>query len=235
MRIILIGGGEVGYALARSLAPNHDLHVIDHDPAIADRFYPFDVSFVPGSGTSAEVLRLGDVESSDLVIACTGLDEVNIIACALAKKLGAAKTVCFVSGDDFLESVSGGYSLREHFGVDQTIWPEAQLADAIQRIISAPGAIDAESFAGGQVRLREYRLKSGSPLTVAPIASLQLPRGAIVIAAKRGDTITIPHGGTHLKAGDKVIFGQYAGSTVKVEGEELLIMSEAEILAVVEG
>ena len=205
MRIIFIGGGEVGYALARSLAPNHDLHVIDHDPAVADRFHPLDVSFVPGSGTSAEVLGLGDVESSDLVIACTGLDEVNIIACALAKKLGAAKTVCFVSGDDFLESVSGGSSLREHFGVDQTIWPEAQLADAIQRIIAAPGAIDAESFAGGQVRLLEYRLESGSPLTAAPIASLQLPRGAVVVAAKRGDTITIPHGGTHLKPGDKVI------------------------------
>ncbi|MCH2279090.1 MAG: NAD-binding protein, partial [Vicinamibacterales bacterium] len=117
----------------------------------------------------------------------------------------AAKPGSCVAGAALPPGAPGAASLREHFGVDQTIWPEAQLADAIQRIIAAPGAIDAESFAGGQVRLLEYRLESGSPLTPAPIASLQLPRGAVVVAAKRGDTITIPHGGTHLKPGDKVI------------------------------
>ncbi|MAM85521.1 MAG: Trk system potassium transporter TrkA [Acidobacteria bacterium] len=205
MRIIIIGGGEIGYALARALAPNHYLHVIDHNPATADRFHALDVSFVLGSGTSASVLRVPHVESSDLAIACTGLDEVNIVACSIAKTLGATKTVCFVSGDDFLGSGGGGNSLRDHFGVDQTIWPEAQLADDIQRIIAAPGAIDAESFAEGQVQLLEYRLEVGSPLTAAPISSLQLPRGIVMVAAKRGDTITIPRGDTHLKAGDKVI------------------------------
>ena len=55
MRIIIIGGGEIGYALARALAPNHYLHVIDHNPAAADRFHALDVSFVLGSGTSASV------------------------------------------------------------------------------------------------------------------------------------------------------------------------------------
>jgi trk system potassium uptake protein TrkA len=205
MRIILIGGGEIGYALARALAPDHDLHVIDHDPATADRFQSLDVTFVLGSGTSADVLRRGDVESIDLAIACTGLDEVNIVACSIAKNLGATKTVCFVSRDDFLGTVGGRSNLREHFGVDQVIWPEAQLAEAIERIIAAPGAIDAEIFAGGQVQLLEYRLGAGSPLTTAPLALLHLPRGVVMVAAKHGDTITIPRGDTQLQPGDKAI------------------------------
>ena len=205
MRIILIGGGEIGYTLAKALAPDHDLHVVDHDPATADRFHSLDVTFVLGSGTSAGVLRRGGVESCDLAIACTGLDEVNIVACSIAKNLGATKTVCFVSRDDFLGSVGGGDSLREHFGVDQVIWPEAQLAAAIERIIAAPGAIDAEIFAGGQVQLLEYRLERGSPLTAAPLASLNLPRSVVMVAVKRGDTITIPRGNTRLEPGDKAI------------------------------
>ena len=205
MRIILIGGGEIGYALARALAPNHDLHVVDDNPATAERFYSLDVSFVLGSGTSADVLRRGDVGSSDLAIACTGLDEVNIVACSIAKNLGAAKIVCFVSREDFLGSVGGGDSLHEHFGIDQVIWPEAQLAAAIERIIAAPGAIDAETFAGGQVQLLEYRLERGSPLTAGPLASLHLPHGAVMVAVKRGDALTIPHGDTQLEPGDKAI------------------------------
>ena len=85
------------------------------------------------------------------------------------------------------------------------IWPEAQLAAAIERIIAAPGAIDAEIFAGGQVQLLEYRLEQGSPLTAGPLASLHLPRGVVMVAVKRGDALTIPQGETHLQSGDKAI------------------------------
>ena len=205
MQITLIGGGEIGYALAKALAPAHALNVVDHDPATRERFQSLDVRFISGSGTSGAVLRQAAVDSSDLFIACTGLDEVNIVACSIAKDLGSRETICFVSKDDFLRPLGGGDSLREHFGVDRVIWPEAQLAAAIERIIAAPGAIDAEVFAGGEVQLLEYRLDSGSPLTAGPIASLGLPRGVVVVAVKRGDTITIPHGDTRLLAGDKAI------------------------------
>jgi trk system potassium uptake protein TrkA len=95
-------------------------------------------------------------------------------------------------------------AVREHFGIERIIWPEAQLAEEIERIIAAPGAIDAEVFADGRIRLLEFRLEGTSPLTAAPLSALHLPRGALIVAVKRRDAIEIPRGNTILSAGDKI-------------------------------
>lgn len=204
-RIIIIGGGQVGLALARSLAPAHDVFVVDNDPSVAETFSALDVQFVQGSATSANDLARAQVDRADLLIACTGLDEVNIVACSIANQLGHAETMCFVSKDDFLRPSDGGDSLRDHFGIDRVIWPEAQLADDIERIIAVPGAIDAEEFADGRIQLIEYRLDARSPLTRAPIAQLHLPRGTLIVAVKHRGRFSIPRGSTRLQRDDKVI------------------------------
>src|SRR5918993_5094298 len=121
-----------------------------------------------------------------------------MVACAIATRLGTPRTICFVSRDDFAGRESSADSVRQHFGIERIIWPEAQLAEEIERIIAAPGAIDAEVFAGGRIRLLEFRLEAASPLTLAPLASLHLPRGALVVAVKRRDAIEIPRGDTRL-------------------------------------
>ncbi len=204
MQITIIGGGEIGYALAKALAPQHDIFVVANSPAVADRFSHLDVEFVLGSGTSGAVLRSAGADTSELAIACTGSDEVNMVACSLASQHGARQTVCFVSKHDLLHEI-GADGLREHFGIDRVIWPEAQLAAAIERIIMAPGAIDAEAFAGGEIRLLEYRLEEGSPLTRGTVASSDLPPGVVIVAVKHGETTTIPRGPTRLAVGDKVV------------------------------
>jgi trk system potassium uptake protein TrkA len=206
MHLIIIGGGEVGYALARTLSAGHDVVVIDHDAAVGDRFSSLDVEFLQGSGTSTAVLRRAGMERCDLLVACTGLDEVNVVACALANRIGSPKTICLVSKEDFLQPDGGSELLREQFGIDRILWPEAQLADDIVRVIRAPGAIDAEAFLGGRVRLLEYRLEAGSPLARAPLAALKLPAGSLAVAVKRADAFLIPRGKTQLAAGDKVFF-----------------------------
>lgn len=205
MRLIIVGGGEIGYALSRELSRDHDLFVIDHNPDVRERFESLDVDFLTGSATSADVLKSARVKDADLLIACTGLDEVNMVACAIASRSGTPRTICFVSKEDFLGADGGAESVRAHFGIERVIWPEAQLAEDIERIIAAPGAIDAEVFAGGRIRLLEYRLESGSPLTAGPISTLSLPRGALIVAVKRRDIMDIPRGDTHLTAGDKII------------------------------
>jgi trk system potassium uptake protein len=205
MRIIIVGGGEIGWALARDLSRDHGIFVIDHNPDVRERFKALDVEFLAGSASSTPVLRRAGVERADLLIACTGFDEVNVVACALANRLGSPRTICFVSREDFLDHAGSAESMREHFGIERVIWPEAQLAEEIERIIGAPGAIDAEAFAGGRIRLLEYRLEQRSPLVAGPISSLHLPHGALIVAVKQGNAITIPHGGTHLRAGDKII------------------------------
>ena len=204
MRIIIVGGGEVGYALARELSRDNGISVVDHDPDVAQRFKTLDVSFLTGSGTSADVLGRAGVAAADLLIACTGLDEVNMVACAIASRLGTPRTFCFVSREDFAGRDTSSDAVREHFGIEQIIWPEAQLAEEIERIIAAPGAIDAEVFAEGRIRLLEFRLDASSPLTGAPLSALHLPRSALIVAVKRRDAIEIPRGDTVLGAGDKI-------------------------------
>jgi trk system potassium uptake protein TrkA len=204
MRILIIGGGEIGFALARALAADHSIFVVEHNPDVRERFGSLDVEVVLGSATSAEILRRAQVDRADLLVACTGSDEVNMVACAIASRLGLKRTICFVSKDDLLRTDSSADSMREHFGIERVLWPEAQLADEIERIIAAPGAIDAEVFAGGRVRLLEYRLQAASPLTAGPIKSLNIPHGALIVAIKRRDVIEIPHGDTCLAPDDKI-------------------------------
>ena len=202
MRIVIVGGGQIGSSLARTLAPDHEVVVIDLDRAVADTLSSVDLEFIVGSGTSDDVLRRAGIESAQFFVACTALDEVNIVACAIANRIANPQTICLVSRSDFVPGSDGNL---EQFGVDRVLWPEAQLAADIAYVVTAPGAIDAEVFAGGKIRLLEYKLGAVSTLTSAPLGRLHLPRGALIVAVKRGTTLFVPRGSTELAAGDKVI------------------------------
>lgn len=204
MRIVIVGGGEVGYGLSQALAARHEVVVVDHARQATERFETLDVEAVVGSGTSVDVLTRAGISRADVVIACAGLDEINIVACGIANQLGSPQTICFVSREDFLQR-SGKREGLELFGINRVIWPEAQLAEDIERVVVIPGAIDAEEFAGGAVRLLEYRVDSGSSLVGQQLASLQFPPGSLIVAVRRGDTFFIPRGDTQLTIGDKFV------------------------------
>ncbi|HXH24943.1 MAG TPA: Trk system potassium transporter TrkA [Vicinamibacterales bacterium] len=204
MRIIIVGGGEIGFALAQALAPSHEVVVIDHAPEVADRFGRLDVQFLLGTGTSAELLRRAGIGEADVLVACTGLDEVNIVACAVGNRLGSPRTFCFVSREEFLQFQEDRQGL-EQFGIDRVVWPEAQLAEDIERIIRAPGALDAEAFADGAIRMFEYLLEAGSGVVNRRIADLHLPHGSLVVAVRRGDSVFIPRGDSVLLPGDRAV------------------------------
>ena len=201
MQVVIVGGGEIGFALAHGLAANNNVFVIDHTPEVADRFEPLDVQFVLGAATSREVLIRAGVERADVLVACTGLDEVNIVSCAMARQIGHPQTICFVSRDDFLQPEARGLA---GFGIDRVIWPEAQLAEDIERIIRSPGALEAETFADGAIQLVEYRLQPDSPF-IGRVANLHLPRNSLIVAVRRTDEFFIPRGASTLDPGDKVL------------------------------
>jgi trk system potassium uptake protein TrkA len=211
VRIIIVGGGEVGFALAQALAPNNEVFVIDHAADVADRFEPLDVQFLLGTGTSGQVLSAAGIAQAEVLVACTGLDEVNIVTCAVVNRLGSPRTFCFVSREEFIEFEEEREGL-EQFGIDRVIWPEAQLAADIQRIISVPDAIDAEVFADGAINLLEYRLDGRSTVVNQRIADLHLPHGSLVVAVRRGESFFIPRGDSVLLPGDKaIVMGTPAG------------------------
>ena len=203
MHIIIVGGGDVGYPVAQALAAAHDIFVVDADPRVGERFSDADVEFVAGSGANPDVLRRAGVERCAVLIAAAALDEVNFVCCALASKLGVPRTICFASREDLL--AGGARGLQQHFGIDEIIWPEAELAAHIERVVLAPGATDAGVFVGGRIELLEYRLAAGSPLVGPPVSSLDLPAGVVLVAAEHDLSIVIPRGGTRLAAGDKVV------------------------------
>jgi trk system potassium uptake protein TrkA len=216
-RILVVGGGELGAGLTARLAAAHEVVVVDHLPAVADRFTNLDVGFVLGNGTSPETLRRAGAAGCDYLVAATGVDEVNVLASLIGRRLGAGTTICVVSRDDLIAPLEEGRTLREELGIDRVIWPEAQLAEDIERIIAAPGAIDAETFEDGRISLLEYRVDAGSPLASGPLASLRLPRGVLAVAVRRGAQFSIPHGSTALRAGDKVFLMGTAEAMAKTQ------------------
>ena len=217
MRIVIVGGGEIGFALAHTLLSEHEVFVVDNAPEVGARFEPIDVQFVVGTGTSADVLNRAGIARADVLVACTGLDEVNIVVCAVARQFGSPRTFCFVSREDFL-ALQDQKGLTQ-FGIDRLIWPEAQLAEDIERIIREPGAIDAEDFADGAVRLVEYRLDPGSALAGRRIADLHLPHGSLVVAVRRGDSFFIPRGDSALSVGDRAVLMGTPGALRGVRGQ----------------
>jgi len=205
VHIVIIGGGEIGFALAQALSADNAVVVVDQEPLVASRFERLDVQFLLGSGTSGEVLGRAGVGRADVLVACTGLDEVNIVSCAIANRMGSPRTFCFVSREDFVDFQAGSAGL-EQFGINRIVWPEAQLAADIERVIVTPGALDAEVFADGAIHLVEYRIDPASSILDAPIASLRLPHGSLVVAVRRGESVFIPRGDSVLAPGDKAVF-----------------------------
>lgn len=204
MRIVISGDGQIAYQLAYVLQRHHDVVVIEDDEEEAQRFDRLDVQVLRGNPTSPSTLEEAATGRADSFIACRTSDELNIIACLTAKRIGCAHTTCFVSKDEYVRSFAG---LDEGPGlaIDRMIWPQYMLAEEIARIVLVPRAIDVEIFAGGRIWLMEFQLREGSPM-LGRLPHLNLPRGVLAVAVRKGEDLFIPSGKTELQADDRVAF-----------------------------
>lgn len=206
MRIIIAGGGEIAYQLARELTRGNDVVVLEDDAEAVGRFDRLDLQVVRGSATHPETLRNVLRDGGGTFIACSESDEANIIASLAAKRLGEAQTYCFVTKEEYYRSFAGRDDGGALLDIDHVIWPQRMLAEEIARIVLVPRAIDVEFFAGGRVWLLEYRLRENSPLVGKPLVQMNLPRGVLAVAVSKGDVMRIPTGQTVFGAGEKVVF-----------------------------
>lgn len=207
MNILIIGAGEVGFHLTRHLsAERHNITVLEADPEKARRAEEhLDAMVVLGSGASFRSLKEARIESAEILAALTNNDEVNLLACQFAKKLGISHTIARVRN---LEYISDGFPLSHaDLGVGRLIHPEKETADAIVRLIRQSSATDVVEFAGGSIVLLGIRLEGSSPLLGPPLREIWDKRGdlsARIVAIVRKTRTLIPRGEDHLSAGDQV-------------------------------
>ncbi len=207
MRIVIIGDGKVGYTLTERLAAEgHDLVVIDNNPktltVLSDAL---DVITVLGNGASSAVQKEAGVEHSDLLIAVTSMDEINMICCLVGKKLGVKHTIARVRNPDYLAQL---VLLKEELGLSMVVNPELSAAEEIARLLRYPSALKIERFARGHAELVEYRIPAGSLLDSIPLKRMYqvLKAHVLVCAVQRDDDVFIPAGDFVLRAGDHIHF-----------------------------
>ena len=157
MKIISVGLGKVGYAIAQQMVgEEHDLILVDESAAVIEHAdATLDAMCVEGNGACASVRLRAGVRDADLVIAATADDEVNLVCSLMAKKLGAKHTVARVRNPEYFRDAP---ILRREIGLDMIINPEYAAAQEIARILRVPAAFSVESFARGTVELIGFQI-----------------------------------------------------------------------------
>ena len=205
MKIVVFGASEMGCLIATEFFEDHDITIIDKEENKTDALNKLDISFVPGNGSNINTLKAASIEDADVFIACTTFDEANIVSCLTVSRLSRAKTVCFVSKPEYIESLKLVKNTQYEM-IDVVIWPEELLTQEIFRIITVPDAVDVENFASGKARLLEYRIKEEWILWNTKIKECSFRDETLVVAVTRDETLFIPDGETEFKLNDKVIF-----------------------------
>jgi len=205
MKIVVVGDGKFGNTLIQHLAKDsHDLVVVDsNEEALRHVVNQLDVMGIPGNGASINVQLEAGVPDADLVIASASTDELNILTCLTAKKLGAKHTIARVRNPDYTEQLA---MMKEELGLSLSVNPELAAAREIVRILRFPAAVKIDSFARGRVDLVEFRIGEGSPLIGSALKAIRarLQLKILVCAVQRGNDVFIPGGDFVLRQGDKI-------------------------------
>ena len=248
MKIFVIGIGQVGSTVIEALHDEHELTAIDTDRSrltpLANRY---DVAIVEGNGASRRTLEEAGIRDTDLLIACTSRDEINIVASMFAKKVSpGTKTIVRTTNVEYFEIWH-----ERQLDVDFMVSSEYETAHAISRIIGLPAARQTDVFADGQVQMVEFdveadgagrREAASAPVSEAALEAAQRPRGEVVglplreariprdskvASIIRGGKMILPRGDESILPGDRIIvIGSPAAarewSRIMTRGERLL-------------
>lgn len=221
-----MGAGEVGFHLAKILSQeHHDIVVIDNDEERVERVNEnLDVMAVEGSGVSPKLLFDAGAENADLLVAVSPSDEVNILACQIANKLGTKRTIARVSSPEF--NSKDAIIKPDQLGINLMIYPEGVTADEIFRLVKRSTATDVLEFGEGRIQIIGLRLDANSPIINKKMKEVGLELNELVfrvVAISRGQRTIIPTGDDVFKKNDQVFVvckTEYVQDMLRYAGQE---------------
>ncbi len=207
LKIIIVGCGKVGMTLVEQLIKEgHDITIIDKNAEkIQDIANMYDIMGIVGNGASYSVQMEANIEETDLIIAVTDSDELNLLCCTVAKRVGNCAAIARVRTPDYAKEAE---YLREQLGLAMIINPELETAKEVARILYLPSALEINSFAHGQVEMTKFCIPEGNWLDNMTIAGLgkAIGRNVLICAVERDGEVYIPSGNFTMKAGDVISF-----------------------------
>ncbi|MEQ9401932.1 MAG: Trk system potassium transporter TrkA [Longimicrobiales bacterium] len=207
MNVLVVGAGEVGFHLAQRLSEeNQDVVLIESDPERADfAAQQLDVITVVGNGASLSILEEAGVKGAAMLLAVTSRDEVNLIACLAAKRLGVQSTIARISNPEYYQR--GSVLSREQMGIDLMINPERECSRETFQLLRSAAATDVAQFADGRVQLLGLQVKPGAPVagkTLLQLGKELSHRHYVTVAIVRNGVTTIPTGDSMIQEGDQL-------------------------------
>lgn len=208
MKVIVAGCGKIGRAIIESLVSDgHDVTAIDCDSSVIESVSTsFDVMAVCGSATSRENLAHADVAECDLFVAVTESDEINMLSCFIAKRMGAAYTVARIRKSEYNDD--GLDYLSKQLDLSMALNPELLTAETLFNLLKLPSTMGVDTFAGKKLQILEFMLRENSPMVNTTLADLRARSSVPFLAcvAQRGESVCVPNGAYELHAGDKIAF-----------------------------
>lgn len=205
MKLVIIGAGKVGEKMVENFSKlNYDVVIVDIDyKKVQTIVNNYDCKGVVGSGVERRVLSDADVSDADFFIACTSRDELNVLCCVIAKKLGAKHTVARVRNPEYFEEMG---TIADVLGIDMVFNPEYRTAIEIANVLKFPSANNIESFAGGHALLVDFHIEENNPLIGKTIEQISKESYVKVLFAmiKRGNKAFIPRGDFKIDVDDDV-------------------------------
>ena len=226
-RFVVMGAGEVGFHLARSLSSEgHSVTVVETDPErLAEVDEQLDVLSVAGNGAHLPVLEQAGVAGCQLFMAVSSNDEANLAASLLAKHLGAERSVVRVGAAG--ELIRHRRTYEDVFGVDLLLSTQLLTTSRILNHIRGLATVAVEHFAGGRVQLRKFHLAKNSVLVRRPLREIPLPKDSLVVAYFRGEDLIVPSGDDKARPEDDALI---LAKTGVIEEVEKLLASRSERL-----
>ena len=208
MKVVVLGAGEVGFHLAERLSQeSQDVVIIESDPERADfASHQLDVLTVVGNGASLSVLEKAGLKNAQMLLAVTSRDEVNLIACLAAKRLGVEYTVARISNPEYYSR--GSVLSREQMGIDLMVNPERECARETFQLLKTPAFTDVADFADGRVQMIGLKVREGAPVAGRTIADLRAEFTGgyhyVTAAIRRDGDTRVPTAESTIEAGDHV-------------------------------